>query len=45
LGQASGVKCGVGYDFQLLENVPAEPHDAKVDFIFTPSRGVRRRRH
>lgn len=45
LGQASGVKCGVGYDFQLLENVPVEPHDAKVDFIFTPSRGVRRRRH
>jgi 5-formyltetrahydrofolate cyclo-ligase len=35
------VKCGIGHDFQLLENVPAEPHDAKVDFIFTPSRCVK----
>lgn len=44
LGNVSGVKCGVGYDFQLREQVPSEPHDAKVDFIFTPSRGVRRPR-
>jgi len=43
LAKTSGVKCGVGYDFQLLEKIPAEPHDAKVNFIFTPSRGVRRR--
>lgn len=45
LSQVSGVKCGVGYDFQLREEVPTEPHDAKVDFIFTPSRSVRRPRH
>jgi 5-formyltetrahydrofolate cyclo-ligase len=38
LENASGVKCGVGYDFQLLEKIPAEAHDACVDFIFTPSR-------
>ena len=44
LGKVSGVKCGVGYDFQLRENIPTEPHDAKVDFVFTPSRGVRRPR-
>jgi 5-formyltetrahydrofolate cyclo-ligase len=44
LEEISGVKCGVGYDFQVLEKIPAEPHDAKVDFIFTPSRGVRRKR-
>ncbi|HEY2329533.1 MAG TPA: 5-formyltetrahydrofolate cyclo-ligase [Verrucomicrobiae bacterium] len=43
LGKISGVKCGVAYDFQLLEQIPAEPHDAKVDFIFTPSRGLRRK--
>jgi 5-formyltetrahydrofolate cyclo-ligase len=42
LAAASGVKCGVAYDFQLLEQVPAEPHDARVDFIFTPTRCVRR---
>jgi 5-formyltetrahydrofolate cyclo-ligase len=45
LAEASGVKCGVGYDFQLVEKIPVEPHDAKVDFIFTPSRSVRRPRH
>lgn len=44
LAVVSGVKCGLGYDFQLLEQIPTEPHDAKVDFIFTPSRGVRRKR-
>jgi len=44
LGQVSGVKCGIAHDFQLREEVPAEPHDAKVDFIFTPSRSVRRPR-
>ena len=42
LSQASGVKCGVAYDFQLLEKIPTEPHDARVDFIFTPSRCVKR---
>ena len=43
LSEASGVKCGVGYDFQLLEKIPSEPHDAKVNFIVTPSRCVRRK--
>ena len=44
LEKASGIKCGVCHDFQLLEKIPAEAHDAKVDFIFTPSRGVRRKK-
>jgi 5-formyltetrahydrofolate cyclo-ligase len=43
LEKVSGVKCGVGYDFQLVEKIPAEPHDAKVNFIVTPSRCVRRK--
>jgi 5-formyltetrahydrofolate cyclo-ligase len=38
LEKISGVKCGIAYDFQLLEKIPAEPHDAKVDFILTPER-------
>jgi 5-formyltetrahydrofolate cyclo-ligase len=42
LAAASGVKCGVAYDFQLLEKIPMEPHDARVNFIFTPTRCVRR---
>ncbi len=43
LAEVSGIKCGVGYDFQLLATIPTEPHDAKVNFIFTPSRGVKRK--
>lgn len=41
LATASGIKCGVAYDFQLLEKIPVEPHDAKVDFIVTPKRCVK----
>ena len=41
LEKISTVKCGVGYDFQLLEKIPSEPHDAKVDFILTPARCVK----
>ena len=44
LAEASGVKCGVAYDFQLREQIPTEPHDAKVDFILTPNGCVRRRK-
>ena len=44
LENASGIKCGVCHDFQLLEKIPAEPHDAKVDFILTPGRCVRRKK-
>jgi 5-formyltetrahydrofolate cyclo-ligase len=43
LAEASGVKCGVAYDFQLLEEIPTEPHDLPVNFIFTPARCVRRK--
>ena len=38
LEKISGIKCGVGYDFQLLEKIPVKPHDAKVDFVLTPER-------
>jgi 5-formyltetrahydrofolate cyclo-ligase len=44
LAEASGIKCGVAYDFQLVEEIPVEPHDAKVDFIFTPDRWVKRKK-
>jgi 5-formyltetrahydrofolate cyclo-ligase len=43
LAEASGIKCGVAYDFQLLATIPTEAHDAKVNFIFTPSRCVKRK--
>jgi 5-formyltetrahydrofolate cyclo-ligase len=41
LENCGGAKCGVGYDFQLLETIPSEPHDAKVGFILTPRRCVK----
>lgn len=41
LASASGVKCGVACDFQLVEKIPVEPHDAKVNFIVTPKRCVK----
>jgi len=41
LKEASGIKCGICHNFQLLDKIPIEEHDAKVDFIFTPARGVR----
>jgi 5-formyltetrahydrofolate cyclo-ligase len=44
LAEASGIKCGMCHDFQLLENIPAELHDAKVDFILTPARCLRRKK-
>ena len=43
--EASGVKCGVCYDIQLLESIPAEPHDARVDFVLTPGKCVNARRN
>lgn len=45
LPEASGIKCGICYDHQLLaEKIPTEPHDWKVDFVMTPMRTVRRPR-
>jgi 5-formyltetrahydrofolate cyclo-ligase len=41
LERASGIKCGVCHDFQLLEKIPAGPRDAKLDYILTPTRCVR----
>lgn len=38
------VRCGVGRDEQLLDELPAEPHDAQLDLILTPSATHRCRR-
>lgn len=43
LEKTSGVKCGVCLDIQLLEKIPLEPHDARVNFIVTPSRAFKRK--
>ena len=45
LQAVSGVKCGVCYDIQLLENIPTEPHDARVDFVLTPGKCINARKN
>lgn len=32
--------CGVAYDEQLVDHVPAQPHDVSMNFILTPSRWI-----
>jgi 5-formyltetrahydrofolate cyclo-ligase len=34
----SGVKCGVGFDEQLVSAIPTEPHDVDLNYILTPTR-------
>ncbi len=38
LARASGVKCGVAFDWQITAALPVEPHDIRVDCILTPTR-------
>lgn len=35
LQTAKAIKIGVGYEFQLLEEIPAEPHDVAMDYVIT----------
>ncbi|MBR0136616.1 MAG: 5-formyltetrahydrofolate cyclo-ligase [Clostridia bacterium] len=36
LQKTNAVTVGVGYDFQLLDDLPLEPHDHPIDFVVTP---------
>ena len=38
LAQVSGTKCGVGFDEQMVEAIPTEPHDVYLNCILTPTR-------
>jgi 5-formyltetrahydrofolate cyclo-ligase len=38
LVEVTGVKCGVGMDEQVLDEIPAETHDIAMNFIATPTR-------
>ena len=33
----NAVKIGVAYDFQILDSIPVEPHDVKMDRVITES--------
>lgn len=37
LVQTRGTTCGVGFDQQIVPNVPVEPHDMKLNLVLTPS--------
>jgi 5-formyltetrahydrofolate cyclo-ligase len=38
LAGVSGIKCGVAFDEQVVSEVPAGPHDVRVNCILTPTR-------
>jgi 5-formyltetrahydrofolate cyclo-ligase len=41
LTEIRGVKCGIAFDEQIVGEIPAEPHDVRMDFILTPTRCVK----
>ena len=38
LTQVRGKTCGVAFDEQIVEAIPAEPHDVRLNCILTPTR-------
>lgn len=44
LAGTRAVTIGVGYDFQLVETLPVEPHDVALDMVITEHHLKRRRR-
>lgn len=41
LSVASGLKVGIGYDFQIMGRVPSGPYDIKMDLIITEVEEIR----
>ena len=37
---ATGMKTGIGYDCQIFDTIPCEPHDIGVDYVVTETRIV-----
>lgn len=37
LATTRATKIGVGYDFQLVDEIPTEPHDVRMDMVITQS--------
>jgi 5-formyltetrahydrofolate cyclo-ligase len=40
LAAVSGNRCGVAFEEQIVDAVPSEPHDIRMDFLLTPSRWI-----
>jgi 5-formyltetrahydrofolate cyclo-ligase len=41
LTEIQGIKCGVAFDEQIVETVPAGSLDVRMDFVLTPTRCVK----
>ena len=41
LPRVKGFKVGVAYDFQVVDSLPTEGHDAKLNAVVTPTRIIR----
>ncbi len=41
LAQTEAVRIGLSYGFQIIDRVPAEPHDVKMDLIITENEVIR----
>ena len=40
LADVDGIKCGIAFDEQMVEEIPAGPLDIRLNFILTPTRCV-----
>jgi len=40
LAVANGKTCGVAFEEQLVDEVPVEPHDVRLDSVLTPKRWI-----
>ena len=38
LAEVRGLKCGIAFDWQMVAEVPTEPHDVRLNCILTPTR-------
>jgi 5-formyltetrahydrofolate cyclo-ligase len=38
LAQMDGIKCGVAFDDQVVNEIPVAQHDMKMNFVLTPTR-------
>lgn len=38
LSRTKATKIGIGYDFQLVDEIDSEPHDITMDIVITDSR-------
>ncbi len=38
LASVTGLKCGVAFDQQIIEDVPMEGHDLRMNYVLTPTR-------